>query len=643
MFMRLLFLALTVLGAAWAATSARASPPIAAYGRLPALDMVRLSPNGERIAFVAVDGEKRRLFVRKVGGEALRVDDVGDTKVRDLQWAGDDLILLSVGSTLKFGNGLVDKWSYSTRAEVLVVLVVNLKTNTITNVFKGDQQAFLSAVQRVYGVRQVDGRWHGVFQVLTVGVAYDLFDVDLESGKTRKITDPTSRDDDYLIGADGGIAARERYEARTGVWKLLAGDKGERTVTATISPFDKTDIAGFGRTPGTVLVTNETPTDDTIQEYPLAPGAAPTRLFKDLEVQGLVRDRQSDLLIGATVRGDPGIVFLDDKLQRRWSAARRAFPGLHVTLTSYSSDFGKLVVFTNGGDDSGAFWLVDMTTGKADELTAAYPAIGPADVGPTRLYTYAAADGQAIEGVLTLPPGKPASPLPLVVMPHGGPLGINDDIGFDWWAQAFASQGYAVFQPNYRGSSGYGAVFRNAGYGQWGAKMLTDISDGVAALAKSGIVDRGRVCIVGGSYGGYAALAGVTLQRGVYRCAVSVSGVSDVGALMANWGDSGVTAGGRYARAMFGVTSAIDPSMAAISPLRRADEASAPILMIHGKDDTVVPFVNSASMDGALTTAGKTVEFIPTEGEDHWLSREKTRVQTLEASVAFVEKYNPAK
>jgi dipeptidyl aminopeptidase/acylaminoacyl peptidase len=257
------------------------------------------------------------------------------------------------------------------------------------------------------------------------------------------------------------------------------------------------------------------------------------------------------------------------------------------------------------------------------------------------MFAYKAADGLELEGVLTLPPGSSGKNLPLVVMPHGGPIGIHDQVGFDWWAQGFASRGYAVFQPNYRGSGGYGAAFREKGYGELGRGMLSDISDGVKALAGAGIVDPKRACIVGASYGGYAALAGVTIQHGLYRCAVAVSGVTDVGAWMGEFGQDQYSPGFRYAQKFFGVSLAKDPALDAISPLKRAQEADAPILLIHGRDDTVVPFVHSLGMSEVLERAGKPVKFVATPGEDHWLSHEATRTQTLEESVAWVEKYNP--
>jgi dipeptidyl aminopeptidase/acylaminoacyl peptidase len=231
-----------------------------------------------------------------------------------------------------------------------------------------------------------------------------------------------------------------------------------------------------------------------------------------------------------------------------------------------------------------------------------------------------------------------------VVLPHGGPE-ARDYPGFDWWAQAFASRGYAVFQPNFRGSDGYGVEFRNAGLGQWGRKMQTDISDGVAELARQGIVDPKRACIVGASYGGYAALAGVTVQQGLYRCAVADAGVSDLGDMLTySAGYRGVpSAGIRYWRAFMGVTSVWENSQVKpISPAELADRADAPILLIHGTSDTVVPIAQSETMEAALKRAGKPVEFVRMENEDHWLSRAETRVQMLKAAVAFVEKYNPA-
>jgi dipeptidyl aminopeptidase/acylaminoacyl peptidase len=249
-----------------------------------------------------------------------------------------------------------------------------------------------------------------------------------------------------------------------------------------------------------------------------------------------------------------------------------------------------------------------------------------------------------IQGVLTLPPGREAKALPVVVMPHGGPE-AHDSLGvFDWWAQAFASRGYAVFQPNFRGSDGYGLDFRDAGFGQWGRKMQSDISDGLAELVREGVVDPKRACIVGASYGGYAALAGVTVQTGLYRCAVSYGGLSDLNYLLNEHSDGGDdrNAGMRYLHKFLGVTDNDAAALRALSPARLANKADAPILLMHASEDTVVPVNQSREMATRLRQAGKSVEFVEVKGEDHWLSRDASRKAVLAATVAFVQTNNPA-
>ena len=228
---------------------------------------------------------------------------------------------------------------------------------------------------------------------------------------------------------------------------------------------------------------------------------------------------------------------------------------------------------------------------------------------------------------------------PLVVMPHGGPE-MRDTLTFDGHAQLLASHGYAVFQPNFRGSTNRDDAFKLAGYGEWGRKMQTDISDGLAALADAGIVDPQRACIVGASYGGYAALAGVTLQQGLYRCAVAVAPVSDIRAMYnedyRESGDRRITKEALLQQ--LGPRDRWDD----VSPRRNADRADAPILLIHGREDTVVPYSHSTQMADKLKDNGKPYELVSLDGEDHWLSLSATRQQMLEATMRFVQEHNPA-
>lgn len=377
-------------------------------------------------------------------------------------------------------------------------------------------------------------------------------------------------------------------------------------------------------------------------EVDLTGARAPEPLFQGQNVERPLLDPAGIRLIGAQLAGGVDYSFFDPRVQRRFNAMKHAYANYRVTLVSYANDLQKAVIYTDGADDPGTYWLIDMATGKSQDLMAAYPTLAPNDVGPTRLFAYKAADGMALDGVLTLPPGSNGAKLPLVVMPHGGPIGVYDSVGFDWWAQAFAARGYAVFQPNYRGSGGHGKAYQEAGMGQWGRGMLTDIRDGVRALADTGVVDPARACIVGASYGGYAALASVTVLNEPYRCAVSCAGVSEVGALMAEDSYNDDSWAGRSNQKFFGSKTPFGPNITSISPIRHADRANAPILLIHGKDDVVVPIVNSYGMEATLKKAGKTVELKVLESTDHWLTLEKTRIDTLAASVAFVEAHNPA-
>ena len=319
---------------------------------------------------------------------------------------------------------------------------------------------------------------------------------------------------------------------------------------------------------------------------------------------------------------------------------RAAFRDYEMDMIEFTPDLDKAIVRTSGNGDSGSWFIVDVANLRAKPIGFERYPIGPEQVGPISTVQYTAADGMELDGILTLPPTREAKNLPLVMLPHGGP-GSEDRPEFDWWAQAFASRGYAVFQPNFRGSTNRDGAFRRAGYGEWGGKMQTDLSDGISALVDKGIVDPKRACIVGASYGGYAALAGVTIQNGIYRCAVSVAGVSDlVNLYEEDYRESGET---RMSKTRLLEQLGPRDRWKDISPRRLASRADAPVLLIHGRDDTVVPYSHTTRMADALKDAGKPYEVVTLDGEDHWLSRAKTRQQMLEAAVAFVEKHNPAR
>ena len=623
------------------AAIAGAAPALEEYGKLPAMEEVHISPAGDLVAYIANDNEGRKLIVRHaLDATTLLAADAGKHKVRDIDWLDDDHVLITTTETLS------DPLMTISKAELASSTIFNVRTSKGFTVFANtfaNLPAMVHSTFGLYGVAHVDGRTFAFFGGLPSNLEHNylnLYRVDAERGYPEKVAggDPVLGID-WVVGSDGKVLAHSEYDSRRGELRVYDDPDDRRLIERLNDPIGDTYLQGLGQRPGDYVVHQGDSAGEWSLEQFTAGSAAPGRPLMDgLALKYQLYDPSTGLLIGGvTDEDDPKTVLLDPALQAKFDKVKRLFASEVAELVSATPNLDRMIVLTSGPQDSGTFFLVDMLAGKAQAIGWEHPGVLPDDVGPSSVFPYKAADGLAMEGILTLPPGRPGKDLPLVVLPHGGPE-ARDYVGFDWWAQGFAARGYAVFQPNFRGSNDFGKGFRDAGYGQWGRKMQTDISDGVAELARQGIVDSHRACIVGGSYGGYAALAGVTVQQGLYRCAVSVAGVADPGRMLAVderlYGEA--SAATRGLRDFLGEGSIND-----ISPIKLASRDDAPILIIHGRDDAVVPIEQSRDMAAALRSAHKDVQLIELPSEDHWLSRAATRSQMLTAAVAFVEKYDP--
>ena len=339
----------------------------------------------------------------------------------------------------------------------------------------------------------------------------------------------------------------------------------------------------------------------------------------------------------------PSYEFIDPKLQADMAALIEAAPTSTVRLIDWSSDWQKLLLKIEGDSTAGLYILYDRETQQRRPLGEARPDIPREAIGPVLAFNYAARDGLSIPTIVTLPPNTDLATvqaLPLIALPHGGPESY-DAAGFDWMAQYLANRGYLVLQPNFRGSAGYGTAFVNAGNGEWGGKMQDDITDGVKMLIAEGLADPERVCIVGASYGGYAALAGGAFTPDLYKCVVAIAPVSDLTMMLA---DERNDAGRNhwvidYWEERMADGEARNRKLNAISPAQHASAFKAPVLLIHGEDDTVVPMRQSIKMRNALNRENHPVQLIRLKGEDHWLSDSATRLATLTALSAFVEEH----
>lgn len=624
---------LTLFGAL-AAPGGRAAA-LADYGRLPSIEDVALSPDGSRLAYVNTKGDQRIVVIANVADrKMIHWAALGEEKLRDLQWADDDNVLITTSDTTSF-YGFKDEWS--------LLRVYNVSRNEAHALPDTPLGAAHAARKTVVGdvmVRRVDG--HTVLFVpgMNVEDEFSLYRCDLSTGLTSLVRATASADDSWLVDGQGQLAARETYDKQAERWSIeVFSGGGSREAASGHAALDAPEILGFGPAAGTVLVQS------------IESGARVWRLLSINDgkltamPEGSVFDEPMDdpltgrLIGGINTVDRPDYVFLDPAWESRWKAIVQAFDGSAVSFVSSSSDFSKVVVLVESPRLGYRYMLINLEKPAAVPIGAVYAGIDK-PLAVQRI-TYAAADGLQIPAYLTLPPDRPAHNLPLIVLPHGGPA-ASDTAQFDWWSQALAAQGYAVVRPNYRGSN-LNERFLAAGFGQWGRKMQTDLSDGVRYLVKQGIADPARVCIVGASYGGYAALAGVTLDPTVYRCAVSVAGISDLARMMRWEGRGGLDARGvtRYWDRFWGVSGSSDPALDAISPIKHIEAVRVPVLLIHGRDDTVVPYEQSQVMFDALRSGKKDVELVTLKREDHWLSRGETRTQMLEATVAFLRAHNP--
>jgi dipeptidyl aminopeptidase/acylaminoacyl peptidase len=622
------------------------SVPLEAYGRLPDLEDVAISPSGERLAFVTTKADERLIVVHSLADHTTVAGlRVGNQKLRGISWADDNHLMVTTSvTTLPLGFvGMNYEW--------YLLQVYDLRTHKSRPVPDPDSvrlrtdTRLMNVISGPTMVRSVNGHTllfvSGVY--VTDRALRALFRVDLDTGEQSLTRFGSKSTQGWFVGMDGEVTAQEDYYDEEQRWALkIRRDGSLKEVASMHAGIDLPEVLGFGPDGDTLLTQSIEEGNPVWKLLSLRDGTFQPPMAERKVFDGPIEDPRTRRLIGGVqVEDFASYVFFDPRLQHRWDAILRAFPGDHLRLVSASDDFKKIVVRVDGPGHGLAFELIDMDTYQATLVGAVYEGVTrPLEV---RRITYSAADGLTVPAYLTLPAGPAAKGLPLVVLPHGGPA-VRDTADFNWWAQALADQGYAVLQPNYRGSA-LGRPYLEAGFGQWGRKMQTDLSDGVRYLVKEGIVDPARVCIVGGSYGGYAALAGVTLDPGVYRCAVSIAGVSDLKRML-EWVNAKHRSEGRleqrYWDRFMGASGPRDPALEAISPIKHIDAVSVPVLLIHGRDDTVVPFEQSTLMYDALRRAKKDVELVALKHEDHWLSRSDTRLQMLQTSITFLRTHNPA-
>ncbi|WP_282266579.1 S9 family peptidase [Stenotrophomonas sp. PS02298] len=366
------------------------------------------------------------------------------------------------------------------------------------------------------------------------------------------------------------------------------------------------------------------------------------QLFSDpiAEISGNIWSTDLNTLIGViTEAGAPAVTMLDEAHPdaQLYTSLASAFDGQMVGFSSFTNDGKKILVSVYSDSNPGELYLYDRDTGKARFLMSRRTQLDPKKMATTRPFSFTARDGRTVHAYLTIPNGSDGKNLPLIVNPHGGPIGPRDDWAFNPEAQLFASRGYATLQVNFRGSGGYGKEFQNAGHRQWDQNIQNDILDATHWALDNGYVDRSRICIYGGSFGGYSSMMAPIREPGLFQCAFGYVGVYDIDMLFKKGDIPQSDSGLRYLRRTHGSDRA---DWQRASPALRASEVKIPVYLAAGARDARAVPEQTELMNKALIAAGNRPEgMIIQSGEMHGFYGDEARLKLYTEMLNFFDRH----
>tara|TARA_R110002096_G_scaffold416576_2_gene619464 strand:- start:312278 stop:313987 length:1710 start_codon:yes stop_codon:yes gene_type:complete len=328
----------------------------------------------------------------------------------------------------------------------------------------------------------------------------------------------------------------------------------------------------------------------------------------------------------------PGIGYLTDDGKRLDAIFKKNFPNKYVSINSKSRDNNKIVFKVSASNDPGTYYLLDINAGKIEMLNYIYQEVNVDTLSQMKPVSYEARDGLNIPGYLSLPNGNENKKLPTVIFPHWGPA-IRDTLRFNYIAQFLTSQGYAVLQMNYRGSTGYGKAYEKLGDHQWGNKMLEDINDGTTWMIEQGYADPDRICIFGDTYGGYAALQSIVKDQSLYKCSIAHAPITDL--------ETYRETRRNYTnfRAHMNYIESEEYDLHQASPANNVDKINIPVLLMHSEKDRRVRVRQSQGFESKMKAAGKEIEFVHWKEGNNFLSGQVQRVDFLRQTGLFLEKH----
>lgn len=616
--------------------------PVEAFGSIPDVSHVTLSPNGNKLASVI------RLDKPKLKGAIIQIWDIENNKksypvqtdnkkfvILDLNWSGNDILLIKAKfPAVRYGTPTTEtrliKYVISEKQTASAIprqILKRLKhipqfQSAIIDMLPEDENQVLLELSG----SGTHSRYESVLK-LNLNGGRSKYVQKAKRNISRWITD---RQHNIRVGIYRDETEYRIYEQ--------AEANSDMRILWQFEAFEKEQIwpLGFAQDPNILYVSAYHNDLTAIFKVNLKDPLLKKELVysdTDYDVEGsLIYSHLKKKVIGINVGSESEYTFWDPEYVAIQNGLEAALPNSNNYITQFSDDERRYLVYSTSSTESGTYYLADRDNKAIYPVAQRYSSLSKEVLAETKTLSYKARDGLEIQAFLTTPLNTESTKLPIVIFPHGGPISYDSN-SFDYWAQFFANRGYGVFRMNFRGSSGYGHSFMKAGLQNWGLEMQNDVEDGTRWLIDQGIADPNRICIVGASYGGYAALMGVATTPDLYQCAVSVAGVTDVEYL--------VKSSRRYSNHEI-VKKQVGEDYDALyqrSPISQAEKIKVPILLIHGTKDRVVRFRHSEEMFDELEDHDKNVELIELEDGDHYLSSNEHRLTTFKALDRFLAQH----
>ena len=606
--------------------------PVEVFAALPGIDNPKLSPDGKKVAAKIEIGGQQYLVVQPLfgGGQPTALAQ-GKVDINWWKWVNDDWLVVGVGDDINlYGYDLYAKSILGVSADMKTVREVDknrvgVEADNVIWIARDGSPKLLLA--KSTGIHE-ESEWYP-----------SVFDVDVSTGKAKMIVPSVDEVWEWDADAYGNVRYGIIYRDGKAKGVIYRGPEGGRFEKVLLSKRlgGSIPLPQIYRGDGVAIAFDDGDGRDAVYELSLPSFSVGKKLFGNAryDIEDVIPDQAGTGIAGFAFIGKrEQIEWLDEDLKEIQAGLDKTLGAGNGRIISWNRDRTRLLVEVGTPSQAGALYYWDTSNESMQRIGWNNFALQNRTLSPVSTVEYKARDGTPIEAVVTLPRERQHKGLPLIVMPHGGPE-ARDSEAYDWWVQFLAEQGYAVIQPNYRGSSGYGKAFTDLGKGEWGLKMQDDLIDGIEWLAKQGVVDPKRVCVVGASYGGYAAMRGAQRDGAHYRCAVSYAGISDLNVML------------KYDRSIFGKEmgaywKARAADLDAVSPRFHAAEFGAPILIAHGAEDKRVPVKQSRMLVSELQRSGKPYEYVEQKYGDHHFSRADDRLEFLKRLKAFLDKHNPA-